>query len=341
MAINLNDLKQRVASFHKKAADLNPTDPTEKGTVSAPKDAVKDPKITNPSNAKAPQAVAGIETMPAVSDANAKSPKNGNAEEGQTKSATGVENAIAKLKNLSKKAKSNEASAQAPAPVESQKEVPINMGPDALYKLASAIFETQEGIDTVLPLLRKKAGQEAAISLLKQASDEYDTQVAEYNYMQKVAYESAQAQANFDLVVSEIVKSASSKEEADRLIKTASQHIKNREFLGSELLKAAYDQSIEDAGEMVGAEEAGGEAELAGAQGEPTIEQILMLLEQAVASGEIQEDEAIQIAQALVADDQGGGEAPVEEVPAEVPAEGEMPKEASANIKNILKHLNR
>lgn len=352
MSIKLTDLKQRVAGFHKKAAELNPTDPTEKGTVSAPKNDPVDPKISNPSNKEAPKATAGMETKPDKSDANAKTPKDGNAEDKQTKSASGVDNAIAKLKSLSKKANPTETPAAPAAQTPAAQTEQLSFGPDSLLKLASAIFETQEGIDAVLPVLRKKAGQEAAISLLKQASAEYEAQLAEYEYMEKLAYAAQMEQAQAQAFIEEIVKSASSPEEADRLIKTAAQHISNRNALGDELLKAAYDQSVEDAAEMVAAEEAGGEPALEGADGEPTIEQILMLLEQAVASGEISEDDAIMIAQALMGGE--GQAAPVEGDPAaagapEISEEEaaamaaqEMPKEASANrVNDILNYLNK
>jgi hypothetical protein len=337
MAIKLNDLKQRVAGFQKKAADLSPADPTEKGKVTPGTD-VTDHPINNVKNAPAPQAVAGIPTKPAKSEENAPAAKDGNAEDKQVKAASGVDAAISKLKNLSKKAKSADSAPVVEAPAAAAQEE-LHMGPDALMKLASAIFETQEGIDAVLPVLRKKAGQEAAISLLKQASDEYENQVAEAVYMEKLAYAAAEQQYQAEAAIEEIVKSASSEEEANMLLKTAAQHIQNREQLGSELLKAAYDQSVEDAAEMAAAEEAGGEPALEGADGEPTIEQILMLLEQAVASGEITEEDAMMIAEALLSDEGGaeGEEMPAEEMPAE-----EMPKEASANrVNQILNYLNQ
>jgi len=331
MSIKLTDLKQRVAGFHKKASELNPADPTEQGTVSAPANDPKDPKIANTSNKPAPQATKGMETKPTMSEGNAKAPKDGNAEDKQVKMASGVDNAIAKLKNLSKKAKT----AEAPAVQEDQ----LSFGPDSLLKLAAAIFETQEGVDAVLPVLRKKAGQEAAISLLKQASDEYETQLAEHAYMEKLAYAAQMEQHETEMFIAEIVKSASSQEEADMLLKTAAQHMSNRDALGDEFLKAAYDQSVEDAAEMVAAEEEGGEPELAGADGEPTVEQILMLLEQAVASGEISEDDAIMIAQALMGDE--GGEPEMSEEEAAAMA-AQMPKEASANrVNDILSYLNK
>jgi hypothetical protein len=336
MSIKLTDLKQRVAGFHKKASELNPADPTEQGTVSAPANDPKDPKIANTANKPAPQATKGMETKPTMSEGNAKAPKDGNAEDKQVKMASGVDNAIAKLKNLSKKAKTAEASVEeAPAAQEDQ----LSFGPDSLLKLAAAIFETQEGVDAVLPVLRKKAGQEAAISLLKQASDEYETQLAEHAYMEKLAYAAQMEQHETEMFIAEIVKSASSQEEADMLLKTAAQHMSNRDALGDEFLKAAYDQSVEDAAEMVAAEEEGGEPELAGADGEPTVEQILMLLEQAVASGEISEDDAIMIAQALMGDE--GGEPEMSEEEAAAMA-AQMPKEASANrVNDILSYLNK
>jgi hypothetical protein len=331
MSIKLTDLKQRVAGFHKKASELNPADPTEQGTVSAPANDPKDPKIANTANKPAPQATKGMETKPTMSEGNAKAPKDGNAEDKQVKMASGVDNAIAKLKNLSKKAKT----AEAPAVQEDQ----LSFGPDSLLKLAAAIFETQEGVDAVLPVLRKKAGQEAAISLLKQASDEYETQLAEHAYMEKLAYAAQMEQHETEMFIAEIVKSASSQEEADMLLKTAAQHMSNRDALGDEFLKAAYDQSVEDAAEMVAAEEEGGEPALAGADGEPTVEQILMLLEQAVASGEISEDDAIMIAQALMGDE--GGEPEMSEEEAAAMA-AQMPKEASANrVNDILSYLNK
>jgi hypothetical protein len=174
---------------------------------------------------------------------------------------------------------------------------------------------------------------------LKQASDEYETQLAEHAYMEKLAYAAQMEQLETEMFIDEIVKSASSQEEADMLLKTAAQHMSNRDALGDEFLKAAYDQSVEDAAEMVAAEEEGGEPELAGADGEPTVEQILMLLEQAVASGEISEDDAIMIAQALMGDE--GGEPEMSEEEAAAMA-AQMPKEASANrVNDILSYLNK
>ncbi len=341
MAIKLEDLKKRVAGFTKSASQVNATDPTEKGTVSAPVDPIKDPKLPKGTANKSVEAQvnANIDTKPTTGGKNAPATKDGNAEDKQTKSANDrLSVSIQRLRDITKSAST---STTTPAKVEQTKQATeakvdasIDMGPQALQKLASAIFETQEGIDTILPLLKKKAGQEAAISLLKQASDEYEAQVAEFVTMQKLAHAQAEQDAYYDSIAAEIIKQASSPEEAERMVKTASQHIQNRNSFKSELVKAAYDQSVEDAAEMAGAEEAGAEPALEGADGAPTIEQILMLLEQAVASGEISEEDAIAIAQSLMGDE--AGEVAPEE--GEVPMEP-MPKEAS--VKDILKRLNK
>ena len=64
-----------------------------------------------------------------------------------------------------------------------------------------------------------------------------------------------------------------------------------------------------------------------------------MLLEQAVASGEISEDDAIMIAQALMGDE--GDEPEMSEEEAAAMA-AQMPKEASANrVNDILSYLNK
>jgi hypothetical protein len=373
MAIKLDDLKQKVAAFHKQASATMPVDPTEKGKAMAPIDPIEDPKLPEVSNTPGAKVDPNIETKPSMSDANAKTPKDGNAEDAQTKmpkdnTQTKMANdrlsvSIAKLKEITKNAGKKELPAFIKEKIEERKmkeekkmakgekmskgekveknatqndsDASFTMGPEALSKLASAIFETQEGIDAVLPVLKKKAGQDAAIELLKEASAEYERQVEEFAFMQKYAAAIEAEQEYMDAVAGEIIKSASSPEEAELLVKAAANHVKNIDLLETPLEKAAYDQAVSDAAEMVGSMEEGGAPALQGADGSPTIEQILMLLEQAVAAGEISEEDAIAVAESLMSDD-GESEMDEEEGPME---EEDMPKEASAKTNTILEVL--
>jgi hypothetical protein len=371
MAIKLDDLKQKVAAFHKQASATMPVDPTEKGKATAPIDPVEDPKLPEVSNTPGAKVDPNIETKPSMSDANAKTPKDGNAEDAQTKmpkdnTQTKMANdrlsvSIAKLKEITKNAGKKEMPAFIKEKMEEKKmadkkkgakgeameeevektatqtngDASFTMGPEALSKLASAIFETQEGIDAVLPVLKKKAGQDAAIELLKEASAEYERQVEEFAFMQKYAAAIEAEQEYMDAVAGEIIKSASSPEEAELLIKAAANHVKNIDLLETPLEKAAYDQAVSDAAEMVGSMEEGGDPALQGANGAPTIEQILMLLEQAVAAGEISEEDAIAVAESLMSDE---GESEMEDEEGGMEEE-DMPKEASAKTNTILEVL--
>jgi hypothetical protein len=356
MAIKLDDLKQKVAAFHKQASAMTPVDPTEKGKVSSKVDPVEDPHLPQVSNSAGIKVDPKIETKPSMSDANAKTPKDGNAENNQTKMANDRLNvSIAKLKEITKNAGKKEMPAFIREKMEQGKkakgdkmhkgekveknatqnygDASFTMGPEALSKLASAIFETQEGIDAVLPVLKKKAGQDAAIELLKEASAEYERQVEEFAFMQKYAAAVEAETEYLDAVAGEIIKSASCPEEAELLVKAAANHVSNIELLETPLEKAAYDQAVSDAAEMVSGLEEGGDPMLEGADGSPTIEQILMLLEQAVEAGEISEEDAIAIAESLMSE---GGEEMEDE---EGMTEEEMPKEASAKTNTILEVL--
>ena len=200
-------------------------------------------------------------------------------------------------------------------PKEANTELAGDYSDEFLRKLAFAVCETEGGLEAVEPILLKYAGQEEARELMSKAAAEYDQLVQlshamQQEEMEKLAYEAESLQA-----AEEMLKNASA-EEREQIIKVANIHNKNTAEYADDLLKMAYMAGAGDAASMMDAEamppeEGGGEeAGLPGAaQGEPSIEEIVQLLDAMVASGEIDEQTAAQVVEQLAGAGGGGEEA--------------------------------
>ena len=182
--------------------------------------------------------------------------------------------------------------------------VASDMSPDALLKLAATIMNTEGGLEAVEPVLLKAAGVEAAKQIIEQATQahnvfmnqqyEFNKAAAEQEYLEKYAAEQEAA------VMADFLKSASA-EEKEQIVKFASIHSEALENIEDPMLKQAYMQGAEDAAAM---EDAGG-AELPGAEGGASIEQIAELLQAMVEAGEIDEQTAMGVLQELSGAEQG------------------------------------
>jgi len=193
-------------------------------------------------------------------------------------------------------------------------EVASDYSDEFLRKLAFAIVETEGGLESVEPILLKHAGQEEARELMYKAATEYDQLVQLTNEYQQYEMEKAAYENEVIGAAEEMLKSAS-EDEREMIIKIAQVHDENTELYGEyDILKMAYMGGAGDAAAVMDEEaalpeealEGGEEAGLPGAaQGEPSIEEIVQLLDAMVQAGEIDEETAAQVVEQLAG---GGGE---------------------------------
>jgi hypothetical protein len=344
-SLTSDQIKERIKlRVTKNAAAATATDPTEKGKASIPVDpnATKDAQNMPPTESNKSREGVQLEdkdTKPSSTGKNVPTAADGDAKDKAGIKKANITDIKNRVKALTKSAtpaatepEVAPAVANTPEPVKSAANAPIlDLDREALLKLAHAIVSTDEGIDLVMPLLRKQVGRETAALLVKEASAEFEkalTAEAEVFEMQKQA--AAQEAAEYEYLDG-LVKSASSDAEAKQLVGAYFAHKENRNALATEWEKSAYDQSVDDAATMMEADEAGAEPSLEGAEA-PSLEQILMLLEAAVQSGEIDEETAAQIAEELLGDPEMAG-AEGGAPPADPAAEGGMPPEDPAMAK--------
>jgi len=194
-------------------------------------------------------------------------------------------------------------------PKEANTELAGDYSDEFLRKLAFAVVETEGGLQAVEPVLLKYAGAEEARELMHKAATEYDQLVQLSEELQQYEMEKAAYEQEIIYAADEMLKSAS-EEEREVIIKIAEAHDRNTQEYGEyDILKAAYMGGAGDAAAMMDAEAAAPEGEEAGlpgaAQGEPSIEEIVQLLDMMVQSGEIDEETASQVVAELAG---GGGE---------------------------------
>ncbi len=315
--ISLDDLRARVQGHNLRKQAATATDPAEKGTATATKDpALSDdksklpPSLENESNEG--KKLEDKDLQPSSTGKNMPvSPKDGNAEDKKgVEKAAGLRDRVRNLLGKSATATSP-AESKTVAKQATEAEPATTLTPESLFKLASAIFETEDGVDSILPVLRKKAGQDAAIELIKAAAAEYRQAQEEAFYAQELQKQAHAEAVQHQAVIAQIVKSASSKEEAARLVKAASAHYENTLGL-NEFEKLAYAQGPEDAAAMMGGAEGGGEPAIEGAQ-EPSLEQIAQLIQLAVQNQEISPEDGEAMLQELASAAGGEGGAPAGE----------------------------
>jgi len=210
---------------------------------------------------------------------------------------------------------------ETPDAKEANTELANDYSDDYLRKLAYAIVETEGGLEAVEPILLKFAGQEEAKEIMYKAAAEYDGLVQLSDAIQEEEMLKAAYEQEVISQAEEMLKSAS-EEEREIIIKIATTHDEAcADYGDEELLKIAYMAGAGDGAAMMDAEAAAGEGEEAGlpgaAQGEPSVEEIVQLLDAMVASGEIDEETAAEVVAQLA----GGGEE-------EAMMEGAMPEEA-------------
>lgn len=213
---------------------------------------------------------------------------------------------------------------------------PVNT-PEAIQKLASAaqaIFQVEGGMKLAEDLLRKSAGVEQAKTLLDDLTLAYAgaAKYASEIHEDLQAKEAAIAEAHG--LYQELTKGASAKD-LDTMTKIANAIFPAVDALQHPLEKMAMMQGAEDAATM---EDAGamsddpavaGAAELPGAEGAPSMQQVAQLIASMVQTKEISEDKAVQVLEILTQPEAGaeGGDPAAGGAPA---PEGALPPEAGA-----------
>jgi len=231
----------------------------------------------------------------------------------------------ARLAQLSQQVKSaTQGTTQAQAPVQEKSATETyNLSQEALAKLASVILSTEEGAAVANELLEKSAGEDAARAMIneaRQAAYEQAMIAEELNkqasYMEKSAAEEVEMlkQAAVNEVATDAAQlgqvfdeSGLTEEDADEIFKMAAAHqeyIDATPELQHPLLKQAYAQGMDDAAAMQDAAAAGDEPELPMGGEDITLEKVQAVLQELIASGQIDEEDAMAILQDLA----GGGE---------------------------------
>jgi hypothetical protein len=331
---NFEELSARIRGI-KQASDSEAVkgikDPAEKGTVTPPNHPDGDsndkkslPEQTTVNTSREGQDMTDKDTKPSGTGKNVPPvEENGNAKEDAATAPdtplSKIAQAIAsiqKLKAQPKGATAKEAGkATAQPKAAGQKDQALqdmDLGAVAMHvKLASAILQTEEGVAMAETLLRKQAGAQAAAELIKAAGEQewqWAQAAAQEEELQKQA---AQAQAQWE----EFTKTAS-KEEVEQVVKMAKIHERAQSKLEHDFEKQAYDMGAQDAAAMEEAMMAEG-GEPIPEEGEISDEEILMLLDEAVQSGEIDEETALALAEEILGGEAGGEELPPEVMEAE------------------------
>lgn len=193
------------------------------------------------------------------------------------------------------------AAPAAPAPVAQQKqaapaETKIEMSQDMLAKIASTALSTEEGIAFIHNLFEKQAGEAAAREQIAEAirlANAYDSvQQVKSAAINDVFEKAAAIHDELATVITEA--------DADEILKMAAYHQNALLELDHPLLKQAHAMGMEDAALMEAADEA------AGAEGAVPLDQalpmggetlteddILALLEEMIASGDITKEDVM------------------------------------------------
>jgi hypothetical protein len=207
--------------------------------------------------------------------------------------------------------------ATAPAPAAAAQ---IDLSQDTLAKIASAILATEDGINFTHSLFEKQAGEAAA----RQQIQEAIMAAQAYDDAEQVKSAAMNDVFNKAAAVYNDLQSIITEDEADEILKVAHIHQEALLAYDSPLLKQAYAAGMDDAALMEAADEAGG-AEGAAPVDEAlpmggedlSEEEIMALLQEMIASGEISEEDVMAALQAT----EGGEEA----APPEAAPEGALP----------------
>jgi len=345
-----NEMLARIIGAQKSAADneaLNMKDPREQGTVTPPNhpDGDNDSKKQVPPSAVNTDGQEGKnltdkDTHPSstghnvpghVTDGMAKEYAATSSTTDLSKIAGEVQNVMNRITELRKPKQAATVTNGKYATDNANENTAnnIQLTPEFHMKLASLILSTEEGVAHAETILRKSAGQEKAQELIQAALENhqgYITMAEEQEYFEKLAYEQQRQQ----IEAYEQVMSQATPEEVAQIEKYASVHGAYASTLYTPYEKQAYAAGAMDAAGMEESAEAlppedieaGAVPEIpGGGEGPMGVEEILALLEEMVASGEIQEEEAMQVAEALLSGEGGGEEMPLpEEAPMEAKA---------------------
>jgi hypothetical protein len=329
--VDFKELSDRIRGIAKRASDSEAIkgikDPAEKGEVTPPNHPDGDsndkkslPEQTSTNTSREGQDMTDKDTKPSGTGKNVPPvEQNGNAKEDAATAPdtplSKIAQTVERIKKLQKSEPVKAASETEPNTEDRNKaagqsdDVLQGMDLDSIamhVKLASTLLQTEEGIEAVEAVLRKQAGAQAAAQLIKEAGEQ------EWLWAQAAAQEeelynqAAEAEAQWE----EFTKTAS-EEEVAQIVKLAKIHEHAQSGFEYDFEKQAYDMGAQDAAAMEEAMMAeGGEQEIP-EEGEISEEEILMLLDEAVQSGELDEETAVALAQELMGGE--GGEQPVPE----------------------------
>lgn len=308
-----DSIRARIASHRlNKSASTDPksaTDEDDKGSATVKEDpaasnANQNVPAAEPTNAPKNDELCK-DTKPSPTGENmVVHPKDGDAEDKQLGKLASLRNRVANLQTKSATLATPvvEPKVEGVSKTASTDEIKIDLSQENLLKLAQAIVASSDGVDAVLPILRRQSGREAAAALIKDASAAYAKQLADLEYQAAMVKE-----ANVrDLHIKHLVNTFG-EAKVNCMIKAAALHDANTANL-DEMKKYAYAQGVSDAQE-VGSSPQPEDAQLQGSgEGGATIEQIITLLQQAVESGEITDEEAQALATQLLQEEQKGGD---------------------------------
>ena len=270
----------------------------------------------------------GISTMgaqpkkdPGVDELTQDLPADGTVRKSASDRVNAIRNAITGANP--KIAPAQQKAATAPAAVVAPQ---IDLSQDTLAKIASAILATEDGINFTHSLFEKQAGEAAARQQIQEAimaAQAYDdTEQVKSAAMNDVFTKAAGIYNDLQTIITE--------DEADEILKVAHVHQEAILAYDSPLLKQAYAAGMDDAALMEAADEAGG-AEGAAPVDEAlpmggedlSEEEIMALLQEMIASGEISEEDVMAALQATEGGEEGS---PAELAPEGAPApEGGLP----------------
>lgn len=340
MKLTAQDL---LAQIRQKHASSTPTatDPGEKGPVSIPEDPARkqEPSEEGKTNPKNPDNVAADTVNPGkgpdasqLGDAPPATGKGETVEHPETPSSAKLATAkdlIARLRGLDKEAAApkpeapkQEAGAPVPEQAPKQASPASDYSADVLAKMASIALSNEDSAVEFVGLVERALGAEETQRLVKEAvetalvhtqAEEQALYEAEEQYKQAAAIEE---QVQLAQAIDEAFRKEASAEELRKYEAISRLQQKAVELYGDnpELFKAAM-AGIEDAGQMAdGVDPETGEAmegEEAGTLpggGEDALpdDDILALIEEALASGAIDEEKAAPLVEALLAGQEEG-----------------------------------
>ena len=201
----------------------------------------------------------------------------------------------------------------------------INLSEATLSKIASSILSTDEGASFVYNLFEKQAGEEAARSKIQEAIQAAQSFEQE-DYVKQASF--ADLQEKTEAIYGQLKQAGVTEKDAHEILEKSALHQEKMASFGHPLLKMAYAQGMDDAALLAAAEEGEGVEGAAPVEeamplggAELGQEEILALLEEMLASGEITEQD---IKEAVAMTEGGGGEELPVDPAAAMPAEEEV-----------------